>query len=78
MLGLLHFLILYFESLNSPLLSLSNKGSTAYTDGMVIKYSKEGEVEWAKGIGGDKDDEVTTIIESKEGGYAYFITIPSA
>ena len=46
--------------------SLSNKG---YSDGMIIKYSSSGEVEWAKRIGGTDDDYITSIVETSNGGY---------
>ncbi|MCI9413481.1 MAG: hypothetical protein HFJ31_03110, partial [Clostridia bacterium] len=45
---------------------LNNKGSS---DGMIIKYGSNGEVEWGNVIGGNKDDEITSIIETSEGGY---------
>ena len=49
--------------------SLTNKSSRNYADGMVIKYSQDGEVEWAKGIGGSSDDYITTVAECRDGGY---------
>ncbi len=50
---------------------LNNKSSlTSYSDGMLIKYSKEGEVEWAKGIGGGDSDRITSITETSDGSYA--------
>ena len=32
--------------------TLTNNGSTSYTDGMIIKYNSRGEVEWARSVGG--------------------------
>ena len=47
-------------------ISLTNNGNG---DGMVIKYSGSGEVEWAKGIGGTSDDRINSVSETKDGGY---------
>ena len=47
-------------------ISLKNKGST---DGMVIKYNSNGEVEWAEGIGGINEDYITSVSETSDGGY---------
>ena len=49
---------------------------TGYSDGMVIKYSKEGEVEWARSIGGSASDEINSVAVTEEGeivvgGYFY-------
>ena len=49
--------------------SLKNKGSTSYSDGMIIKYDESGEVEWAEGIGGSYNDRITSVIETTDGGY---------
>ena len=46
--------------------TLTNKGST---DGYVIKYNANNEVEWAETIGGDSRDEVTSVAETSDGGY---------
>ena len=45
---------------------LSNEGST---DGMIIKYNTKGEVEWAKAIGGSRAEEITSVMETKDGAY---------
>ncbi len=42
---------------------------SSYDDGMLIKYNKDGDVEWSKAIGGDYNDEITTVIETKDGRY---------
>ena len=47
-------------------ITLTNKGDD---DGMIIKYSAEGKAEWAKAIGGNKDDSITSIAASSDGGY---------
>ena len=48
---------------------LTNKGHSIFSDGMVIKYSSEGEVEWAKVIGGTNIDYIRTVSETTDGGY---------
>jgi len=45
---------------------LNNKGSY---DGMIIKYSSSGEVEWGKVIGGNSEDYIDSITETSDGGY---------
>ena len=63
----------YFESSSIDLgngISLTNQSkSTDYTDGMIIKYSSNGETEWAKVIGGTNDDTISSVAESSDGGY---------
>ena len=62
----------YFHSSSIDLgngVSLTNKGSISYPDGMVIKYSSTGEVEWAQGIGGTDSDYINSVSESRDGGY---------
>ena len=62
----------YFYSSSIDLgngISLTNKGSTNYSDGMIIKYNATGEVEWAEGIGGTNDDEITSVAGTSDGGY---------
>ena len=44
---------------------LNNKG---HCDGMIIKYNSEGEVEWAKGIGGSNNDHIKVVTETRDGG----------
>ncbi len=58
----------YFKSSEIDLgnaVTLNNKGSS---DGMLIKYNAEGECEWAKGIGGNNSDEITSVVETGDGG----------
>ena len=63
----------YFKSNSIDLgngISLTNKNSSAsYYDGMVIKYSSEGEAEWAKVIGGTDDDRIISVTECNDGSY---------
>ena len=49
--------------------SLTNKGSTGSSDGMIIKYSSSGEVEWAQGIGGTSGDQINSVVGTTDGGY---------
>ena len=46
-----------------------NSDSTYYSDGMIIKYSAEGEVEWARSVGGSDYDSINSVAETKDGGY---------
>ena len=58
----------YFNSDSIDLgngVTLNNNGSH---DGMIIKYDADGEVQWAKGIGGSNDDEITSVAETRDGG----------
>ena len=48
---------------------LNNKQYNNYTDGMLIKYSNEGRIEWAKSIGDTGDDNIVAVAETKDGGY---------
>ena len=63
----------YFKSRSIDLgngVILTNKNSSgSFSDGMVIKYNTLGEIEWAHAIGGDKDEEITSIVEANNGGY---------
>ena len=46
-----------------------NNVKNNYKDGMLIKYSASGIIEWAKVIGGTIDDRITSVIEADDGGY---------
>ena len=46
--------------------TLTNNG---YWDGMIIKYGEEGEVEWARNVGGSNDDRIEAVAETSDGGY---------
>ena len=48
---------------------LTNKSTSMSTDGMVIKYDSEGNIEWAKGIGGTSNDYINSVAETDDGGY---------
>ena len=61
-----------FESTSIELengVSIANKETTSSMDGMLIKYKVDGEVEWARGIGGEKSDSVTSVVATSDGGY---------
>ena len=57
----------YFASRSIQLgdYTLTNNGSN---DGMIIKYSSEGEVEWARSVGEDGDDNIYSIVETSDEG----------
>ena len=58
----------YFESEYIDLgngVTLNNNGNK---DGMIIKYDSEGNIEWAKSIGGDRDEEVKSVAQTADGG----------
>ncbi len=38
------------------------------SNGLIIKYNEEGQVEWAKGVGGTSDDEINSVAEAIDGG----------
>ncbi len=46
--------------------TLTSNGST---DGMIIRYNVDGEIDWAKGIGENSSDKITSVVETREGGY---------
>ncbi len=48
---------------------LNNNGSRPYSDGLIIKYSESGEAEWGKAVGGSDGEQITCIIETRDGGY---------
>ena len=39
-------------------------------DGLVVKYNRNGEIEWFKKIGGSEDDVFTKVIQTSDYGYA--------
>ena len=63
----------YFNSntikLKNGITLTKNSGGTSYYDGMLIKYSVIGEVEWAKVIGGGYNDYIRAVDETSDGGY---------
>ena len=57
---------------NSSSIDLGNNiviNNNGNADGMIIKYSREGNAEWAKSIGGDSYEYLDCIIETKDNGY---------
>ena len=46
--------------------TLTNNG---YWDGMIIKYGEEGDVDWARNVGGSNDDRIEAVAETSDGGY---------
>ncbi len=47
-------------------ISITNNGASGY-DGIVIKYSSSGEVEWARKMGGTSSDYIYSVIETADG-----------
>ena len=43
--------------------------SRGYVDGMIIKYNQDGEIEWAKNVGGTDYDIFRSIMECDDGSY---------
>ena len=62
----------YFKSatidLGSGVTLTHSLGSSTDYDGIVIKYSSMGDVEWAHVIGGDNDDSINTVAKTNDGG----------
>ena len=58
----------YFQSRSIQVgdYTLTNNGEN---DGMIIKYDGEGEVEWAKSVGGNLDDRIESVTATSDGGY---------
>ncbi|MCI8654957.1 MAG: hypothetical protein HFJ48_03665 [Clostridia bacterium] len=52
---------------NDGTIDLTSEGEK---DAVVVKYNKSGEIEWAKNIGGTKDDEFIKVVQTSDGGYA--------
>ena len=48
---------------------IENNGSTSQSDGMVIKYDSNGEVEWAKAIGNSEEEVIKSVVETNDGSY---------
>ena len=60
----------YSNSIQVGEYTLTNNSSSIYrADGMIIKYSREGEVEWTKNIGGEGNEEITSVAETNDGDY---------
>ena len=43
--------------------------SNGEVDSMIIKYSKEGKVEWAQNIGGNLNEYIFSVLSTSDGGY---------
>ena len=59
----------YFNSSSVDLgneVSLNNRSGS---DGMIIKHNVNGEVEWARGIGGTSNDYINSVAATSDGGY---------
>lgn len=48
-------------------------GSTNYSDGLVLKLNALGVIEWSKAFGGSKDDSVSEIQQTSDGGYIMIV-----
>ncbi len=59
----------YFQSSTIQVGSETLTNSTSYSDGIIIKYDAEGEVEWAKSIGGSSHDYIYSVASTSDGGY---------
>ena len=44
-------------------------GTASTRDGMIIKYNNAGVAQWAKAVGSNSNDEITTIATTKDGGF---------
>ena len=47
----------------------NNISSTSSSNGLIIKYNSEREVEWATNVGGSGSNEIKSIVETSDGGY---------
>lgn len=54
---------------NSPISGNKKESNYGQGDYWVIKLDKNGEEEWQRTIGGDKDDRLSTLIETRDGNY---------
>ena len=50
-------------------ITFSNHKSQGSYDSILIKYNENGQIEWAKNIGGAGDDRITSVQETTDGGY---------
>ena len=60
----------YFNSSSIDLeneIKLKKDESTVYSNGMIIKYLENGNVDWARSIGGKKEDIINSVCENKDG-----------
>lgn len=54
---------------NSPISGEKTEGNIGIGDYWIVKLDKEGLIEWQKTIGGDQDDNLYTLTQTKDGGY---------
>ena len=59
----------YFNSSSIQVGDYTLTNNNSYNNGLIIKYNKEGEVEWAKGIEGNRDNEINSVATSEDGGF---------
>ena len=50
-------------------ISITNHKSAGTFDGILIKYSESGEIEWAKNPGNEENDYITSVASTNDGGY---------
>ena len=54
---------IYQESTNPTITTNGNK------DALIIKYDKDGKIEWFKNYGGSEDDEFTDVVQAEDGNF---------
>ncbi|MGH2667480.1 T9SS type A sorting domain-containing protein [Flavobacterium sp.] len=54
---------------NSPASGEKTADNIGTGDYWIVKLDKSGTIQWQKTIGGDQDDNLTTLIQTKDGGY---------
>ena len=59
----------YSDTIQVGNFTLTNRGAFGGTDGFIIKYDVEGEVEWAKSFGGSSYDYIYSVAATSDGGY---------
>jgi Secretion system C-terminal sorting domain len=54
---------------NSPVSGEKSESNIGIGDYWIVKLNKEGSIEWQRTIGGDQDDNLFTLIQTKDKGY---------
>ena len=54
---------------SSDIEGIEKNNSNTYSDAIIVKYSKDGKIEWHKNYGGKDNDYFSSIIETSDGGY---------
>ena len=54
--------------LGNDVILINNSSSYFSTDGMIIKYDSKGDVQWAKAIGGNLDEQILSVNSTSDGG----------